>query len=93
MNAYIVSWGIENGEDYIETESIVHASLEDAREEFAALEPAEAVKGAVADEGLKRGWKPAGRLLSVEMLDEQNNPTDDIAAWVYEGASELLEHK
>ena len=93
MIVYIVSWGVTDGENYIETESIVHQDLDDAREEFSALDPVEAAKGAIAEEAMKRGWKPVARLASVEILDENSNPTDDLSSWIYDGQQELLEEK
>lgn len=93
MNVYIVSWGVGDGENYIETESVVLPALEDARDEFAALDPAVAATGAVADEALKRGWHACAQLVEVEMLDDKNQPTNSIDAWVYEGARTVLEEK
>ena len=93
MSVYVVSWGVARGDDYVEWDSIVHTSLEAAREEFEAANPAESVSGPAAASAFEQGWTTRCTLTRVEMLDEQNNPTNDIGAWMYEGEREQLDQK
>lgn len=93
MSAYIVSWGVINQGSYIETDSIVHTDEAQAREEFGLVDLDTAVKGAFAKAAREHGCPCYARLEVVEMLDEKEQPTNKVSAWVYDASKVVLDEK
>lgn len=93
MSVYVVSWGIVNQGRDMEVDSIVHRTLEEAREEYDLTDPATAVKGPLAKMGAEHGCPFYCRLEEVEMLDEKERPTDKLSEWVFDASKTLLDEK
>lgn len=93
MSAYIVSWGVINQGNYMETDSIVHTDEAQARQEYSLVDLGTCVKGAFAQAAREHGCPSYCRLERIEMLDEREQPTNKVSAWVYDASKELLDEK
>ena len=93
MSVYVVSWGIVNQGRNMETDSIVHRTLDEAREEFDLIDLATAVKGPLAKMAVEHGCPSYCRIEEVEMLDEKEHPTNKLADWVYDASKTLIDEK
>ncbi|MDO4212349.1 MAG: hypothetical protein Q4D23_11680 [Bacteroidales bacterium] len=93
MSVYVVSWGIVNNGAELETDSIVHSSLGDARKEFELLDLESSVKGPLATRAREMGCPLYCKLEEVEMLDEKEKPTNKISNWVFDASKTVLDEK
>ncbi len=92
MKVYIVSWGLARGDERIEIDAVVHTSPEDARREFDLVDLGEVATGAYAA-ALNQGWGTYCSLAETGMLDEREQPTDKVSAWVYDDGRTLIEER
>lgn len=87
-----MSWGLTREAERVEIDAIVHDKLAEAQAEFDLVDVASVGKGKY-DSVLAKGWGTYVSLEEVEMLNENEQPTNKMCDWTYDGDRTIITEK